>query len=257
MRLNKILAGFHVGLLAGATLLGPALVLAQTKPGPAFKALVFSKTTGFRHSSIPNGIAAIRAVAAETGFIADATEDADQFTDVTLSQYKVVVFLNTTGDLFNPLQRAAFERFIAAGGGYAGIHSASDTEHAWPWYGGLVGAYFKSHPEIQNATLRIEDGNHPSTHHLPWRWTRRDEWYNFSASPRGAVHVLAAVEEASYSGGTMGADHPIIWCHEYAGGRSWYTALGHTEESYDDPLFRLHILGGIQSAAGVVQSRCR
>jgi type 1 glutamine amidotransferase len=213
--------------------------------------LVFSKTTGFRHDSIPDGLAAIRALGVEHGFRVDDTEDAGHFTDATLAQYRVVVFLSTTGDILDQEQKAAFERYIRAGGGFVGIHSASDTEYHWPWYGRLIGSWFASHPQIQRATIRIEDANHPSTKDLPASWERVDEWYNFRSNPRSAVHVLASLDESTYSGGAMSGDHPIAWCRNVDGGRSWYTAMGHTKESYAEPLFRLHLLGGIESAAGI------
>ena len=212
--------------------------------------LVFSKTSGFRHDSIPDGIAAIRALGAEHGFTVTDTEDSERFTDTVLAQYKVVVFLSTTGDILDAGQKAAFERYIHSGGGFVGIHSASDTEYQWPWYGQLIGAWFASHPQIQRATVRIEDANHPSTKGLPASWERTDEWYNFRRNPRSSVHVLASLDEATYSGGAMGLDHPIAWCQSVDGGRSWYTAMGHTKETYAEPLFRLHLLGGIESVAG-------
>ncbi len=224
---------------------------AQT-PAASFAVLVFSKTAEFRHNSIPDGIAAIRALGAEHGFAVDATEDAARFTDATLARYKAVVFLLTTGDVLDTAQKAALERYVRGGGGFVGIHSASDTEHHWPWYGRLVGTWFQNHSRmIQRAMVRIEDPNHASTKGLPRQWERTDEWYNFVSNPRGAVHVLARLDEATYSGGTMGTDHPIAWCRNVDGGRSWYTAMGHTKESYAEPLFRLHLLGGIESAAGV------
>jgi len=218
---------------------------------PRFAVLVFSKTTGFRHDSIPRGIAAIKALGADHGFAVDGTEDASRFTDEELARRKVVVFLNTTGDVLDDIQKGAFERYIRAGGGFVGIHSASDTEYQWAWYGRLVGAYFASHPEIQPATIRIEDAVHSSTRDLPAVWKRTDEWYNFRSNPRGTAHVLATIDETTYSGGKMGYDHPIAWCQEIDGGRSWYTAMVHTVESYAEPLFRLHLLGGIESAAGL------
>jgi cytochrome c len=147
--------------------------------------------------------------------------------------------------------RAAFERYVRAGHGYVGVHSASDTEYGWSWYGGLVGAYFAGHPAIQPAIVRVEDSSHPSTASLPTTWSRTDEWYNFRASPRGAVQVLLTLDERSYAGGSMGADHPIAWYQAYDGGRAWYTAMGHTRESYLEPAFLAHLLGGIQYAAGL------
>jgi len=167
-----------------------------------------------------------------------------------------VIFLSTTGTILDDGQKAVFQRYIESGNGYVGIHSATDTEYDWAWYGGLVGTFFRDHPSIQPASIQIEDPNHPSTASLSQPWQRTDEWYNFQTNPRGSVHVLATMDESSYEGGDMG-DHPIAWCHDVAGGgRSWYTALGHTEESYSEPLFRQHLLGGIMTSAGVQAADC-
>lgn len=219
---------------------------------PAFRILLFSRTEGYRHAAIPAAIAAIRGLGSEEGFAVDSTEDAAMFSDIGLVPYAAVVFLMTTGDVLDESQQAAFERYIAAGGGYAGIHSASDTEYGWPWYGGLVGAYFANHPRgTQRATILVENRLHPSTADLPLQWQRTDEWYNFQTNPRARVQVLARLDETTYNGGTMGADHPIAWYHAYAGGRAWYTAGGHSSASYSEELFLAHILGGIRYAAGV------
>ncbi|NOV99136.1 ThuA domain-containing protein [Isoptericola chiayiensis] len=251
--------------IAGAT---PAAAAAPAAPsGPLaaapdvsdpFDVLVFSKTAGFRHGSIPAGIAAIEQLGTEHGFSVDATEDADAFTDENLANYDVVAWLSTTGDVLDDDQQAAFERYIQDGGGYAGIHAASDTEYDWPWYGELVGAYFNSHPQNQDATIDVHDHVHPSTEHLPQRWERFDEWYNFRSDPTDEVHVLASLDESTYDAGTgaMGAEHPIAWCQPYDGGRSWYTGGGHTNESFAEPEFLEHLLGGLQTAAGVVDSDC-
>ena len=193
-----------------------------------------------------------------------ATEDSSAFNDANLEQYEVVIFLSTTGDVLNPSEQAAFERYIQAGGGYAGIHAASDTEYDWPWYGSLVGAYFNNHPAgTPTATVKVEDPAHPSTAGIQRRWQRTDEWYNFrtnpAANPRTKLHVLASLDETTYTpgNGSMGTEHPIAWCQDYDGGRSWYTGMGHTEASFVDPAFLGHILGGIQTAAGVVDSDCK
>lgn len=248
--------------LTAASLLLPSVILtcllafvtSVSGQTSLFKVLVFSRTAGFRHSSIPNGIVMIQSLAATNNFTVDATEDAAQFNDANLVQYKAVIFLCTTGDILDATQQTAFERYIQAGGGYAGIHSASDTEYGWPWYGRLVGAYFQSHPAIQQATVEVADQAHPSSASLPKKWVRTDEWYNFQSNPRGLVHVLATLDEKTYSPGTgaMGHDHPIAWCHTFDGGRAWYTGGGHTEASYSEPLFRQHVLGGILWAAGAI-----
>lgn len=225
---------------------------AQTSaPGSAFSVLVFSRTAGYRHQSIETGVAAIRALGEEHGFTVEWTEVPERFEDTSLARFRVVAFLNTTGDVLGPQQEAAFERFIRRGGGFVGIHSATDTEYDWPWYGRLVGAYFKGHPRIQFATLRIATQDHPSTRELPTEWVRRDEWYNFREDPAPFVHTLIRLDEGSYTGGTMSTHHPVAWCHDYDGGRAWYTALGHTEETYAEPLFLTHLLGGIRWAAGM------
>jgi hypothetical protein len=213
--------------------------------------LVFSKTAGFRHDSIPAGIAAIEELGAEHDFTVEATEDATRFTDEGLAGYRVVVFLNTTGDVLDAAQQAAFERLIQQGGGFVGVHAASDTEYDWPWYGELVGTYFDSHPAIQPAILHVADKTHLSTSALPADWSRVDEWYNFRQPPGPEVTVLLHLDEETYTGGNMGQDHPLSWYHTYDGGRSWYTGMGHTIESYSEPLFRAHLAGGILWAAGV------
>ncbi|HEX3641035.1 MAG TPA: ThuA domain-containing protein [Ktedonobacteraceae bacterium] len=220
------------------------------RKGTAPMILVFSKTMGYRHASIGPGIAAIKKLAQQHHVRADFTEDAAAFTDNNLARYQAVVFLNTTGTLFDDTQRAAFERYIHAGGGYAGTHSATDTEYLWPWYDQLLGTHFLSHPSVSKATLHVEDRTHPSTSMLPEQWTRTDEWYNFRTNPRKYVHVLITVDETSYQGGKMGQDHPIAWYHDFDGGQAWYTALGHTSESFSEPLFLQHLWGGISYAAG-------
>lgn len=215
-----------------------------------FRIRVFTRTTQYRHDSILDAVAALRALGDEHGFGVDQTEDPAVFADANLPSYQAIVFLLTTGDVLDAPQQAEVERFIRAGGGYVGIHSACDTEYDWPWYGRLVGAYFQHHPEIQAATVHVEDSSHASTAGLPARWERTDEWYDFRTNPRADVRVLLRLDEATYQGGQMGADHPIAWYHEYDGGRAWYTAGGHTTESYREPLFLQHLLGGIEYAAG-------
>jgi type 1 glutamine amidotransferase len=222
--------------------------LPLTNTNTAFQVLVFSRTAGYRHPSIPNGISAIRTLGALNNFSVVATEDASVFTDAQLASYQAVVFLLTTGDLFSSAQKAAFTRYIQAGHGFVGIHSATDAEHNWPWYGGLVGTYYETHSDIVSAVIHVEDTNHVSTEFLPATWIRTDEWFNYLTNPRSQVQVLLSLDESSYFGGTMG-DHPIAWCHEYDGGRAWFTGLGHEGITYADPWFRRHLLGGIQYAA--------
>jgi uncharacterized protein len=211
--------------------------------------LVFYKTKGFYHQSIPSGIAALQKLGAENKIRIDTTNNADAFTDENLKRYNAVVFLSTTGDVLNNEQQAAFERFIKHGAGFLGIHSATDTEYDWPWYNQLVGAYFLNHPKVQQATINVVDHNHPATKMLPDRWDRKDEWYNFKNISTN-IKVLATLDESSYEGGKNGSYHPIAWYHSFDGGRAFYTALGHTNESFSEPLFLQHLLGGLRYVIG-------
>ncbi|MFJ2830611.1 ThuA domain-containing protein [Streptomyces sp. NPDC087263] len=242
---------------AAAVLIGCVSGPAASKGADETRVLVFSKTAGFRHDSIPEGIAAVRELGATDGFSVDATEDAGAFTSRNLARYDAVVFLSTTGDVLDDAQQGAFERYIKRGGGYVGVHAAADTEYDWAFYGGLAGAYFQSHPAIQPATVDVEDRAHPATSELARAWNRTDEWYNYRSNPREHAHVLASLDESSYTGGTMSGDHPIAWCQEYQGGRAFYTGAGHTKESYAEPALRQHLLGGIRYAVGDAQADCR
>jgi len=249
------------------TILGVAsaalLILASTGSPPAsaadapYDVLVFSKTAGFRHDSIAAGIQMIRDLGAANSFTVTATEDSNQFNATNLAQFEAVVFLNTTGDVLNATQQTAFENHIRAGGGYVGVHSASDTEYDWPFYGELVGAYFSSHPAIQQATVRVENRAHAATSGLSPTLVRTDEWYNFRTNPRSSARVLSTLDESSYSGGSMGADHPHTWCKTVQGGRSFYTGSGHTQASYTEAGFRALVLGGIRYAANRTKADCR
>lgn len=225
----------------------PFLFAANTKQKK--KILVFSKTAGFRHASIPKGKEALLLMGKQHYIAVDTSEDAAVFTSKNLEQYDAVVFLSTTGDILNNEQQAAFENFIRSGKGFVGIHAATDTEYEWPWYGKLVGAYFANHPKQQNAKLQLTDEQHVSTKHLPKTWGRFDEWYNFK-NRNNDVKVLLTIDESSYQGGKEGSYHPMAWYHAYDGGRAFYTALGHTDESYKEEAFLKHVLGGIHYAMG-------
>ncbi len=213
------------------------------------KVLVFTKTAGFHHASIPAGVKAIIKLGKENDFLVDTTSDASKINESNLAKYASVIFLSTTGSLLNNYEQADLERYMQAGGNFVGIHAASDAEYDWHWYGRLIGAYFDDHPQIQPAVLHVTDKNHPSTRSLPNEWKRTDEWYNFKKiSPD--IKVLISIDENSYKGGTNGASHPMAWYHNFEGGRSFYTELGHTDESYTDPTYLKHLLGGIQYAIG-------
>lgn len=213
------------------------------------RVLVFTKTQGFHHSSITTGAAAILLLGKAHNFDVDTTSDAAKITEANLRKYDALIFLNTTGYMLDNYQQADLERYIQAGGGFVGVHAAADAEYDWHWYGRLVGAYFDNHPAIQPATLHVIDKNHPSTKSLPDEWKRTDEWYNFKSISKD-IHVLITIDESSYNGGTNGTAHPIAWYHNFEGGRVFYTELGHTDESYTDPAYLKHLLGGIQYAMG-------
>lgn len=250
--------------------------------GNALRVLVFSRTAGFRHASIETGVDTVRQLGLMHGFEVDHTEDPAAFTPDTLAHYDVVMWLSTTGTVLDEAQKSAFEQYIGRGGGYVGVHSASDSEYDWPFYGELVGAYFHSHPVfpltasegpgVQEGALRLEAPDHPATAHLPVPWTISDEFYSFRSNPRGTVRVLLNIDEASYDQdpnttnignetfligetGTMN-DHPMSWCHDRLGGRAWYTALGHSISLYADANFRQHLLNGILTAAGRASADC-
>ncbi|MBK7938359.1 MAG: ThuA domain-containing protein [Lewinellaceae bacterium] len=237
--MKKILFTLFVGLLSVPVL------TAQTQP----RVLVFSKTAGFRHTSIEAGKTALQKMGAEKGFAVDTTEDAAAFTEGNLKRYRCVVWLSTTSNVLDPAQQNAFERYIQAGGGYLGIHAASDTEYDWPWYGKLMGGWFDNHPSqpsnVQQGTFHIVDTKHPLTSFLPEPWVRKDEFYAYKkVEPH--VKTLITIDEKSYVGGTMGDDHPMAWYHEFDGGRAFYTNMGHTEETFSEPLVLQHIWAGLQ-----------
>lgn len=220
------------------------------------KILIFSKTSGYHHESIANGNEAIQKLGGKNNFDVDTTSDAAMFQEDTLKKYAAIVFLSTTGNVLDYLQEAAFERYIQAGGGYMGIHAAADCEYDWGWYGRLVGGYFLSHPgihdtfpNIQEGILNVVDKENIATKHLPAQWQRTDEFYSYKKINKD-TKVILKIDEKSYHGGENGDNHPMAWYHEYDGGRAFYTALGHTKESFTEEPYLQHILGGIQYAIG-------
>jgi type 1 glutamine amidotransferase len=222
----------------------------EAKKKPA-KILVFSKTLAYRHKSIKDGIAAIQRLGQQHRFAVDTTENVALFTPQNLKQYRAIIFLSPTGEFFNDEQKAAFQGYIRNGGGFVGIHAATDCLFEWEWYGKMVGAYFTDHPKVQPASLIVEDRAHLSTKHLPNPWKHTDEWYNFrNINPN--IKLLLRVDEKSYTGGKNGEVHPMSWYHKFEGGRIFVTALGHTPECYTaNDNFLQHLLGGIKYAAKI------
>lgn len=221
---------------------------AQTIVTPEKRVLVFSKTAGFRHSSIPTGKNALIKLGKEMGFEADTTENASVFNEKNLKRYSAVVFLNTTGDVLNPGQQEAFENYIQAGGGYVGIHAATDTENDWQWYNKLAGAYFASHPgnpNVQEGEAYVVNDNHPSMKGFPKKWKIKDEFYDFR-NFNDKVNVLVKIDEKTYKEGKMGENHPMSWYHEFDGGKAFYTNFGHEDATYSNPVFVKHLTGGLE-----------
>ncbi len=276
-----------VSVLAALMLVAAVGLSPATAQDAEYEVLVVGKTLGFRHSSIDEATNAIITLGEDNGFSVDVwdppndsggwwgpgspgqpdlTLTSTPFTSAQdLARYATIVFVspvdNTnslnpdTPRLLDDAELAAFQGYIRNGGGFVGLHAATDTMHTVPWYSAMSGggARFRNHPRQQTATMVVEDQTHPSTQMLPSDWVRYDEWYNFTTNPREDVHVLITLDESTYSpgGGTMGADHPLNWCQNFEGGRSWYEGAGHTEASYVDPAFLAHVLGGIEWTAGV------
>ncbi|TWI67765.1 hypothetical protein IP91_01884 [Pseudoduganella lurida] len=218
-----------------------------------FNILVFSKTAGWHHESIHEGVTALRELAQQHDFNVFWTEDAGRiFKDQELAKYQAVVFLSTTGDILTDEQRRTFERYIRKGGGYVGVHAASDTEYGWPWYRQLVGRMFTTHPPVQTAMLKVADRAFPGMERFADRSLVTEEWYEFGKEETAGLHYLLTVDESTYApkpNGGMGSFHPVSWYHPFDGGRSFYTALGHLPGTYADPVFRHHLYGGIYWAA--------
>jgi uncharacterized protein len=234
-------------------------VSAHVKADPAqFNVLLFTKMDGFHHRSVNEGVRAMRQMAEKHHFNIDWHEDANRFTDESLAQYDVIVFLLTTGNILNEDQQAAMKRFIQSGKGFVGIHSASDTMYDWEWYTKLVGRMFRIHPVIQTAELEVVDRKFPGVERMPDRFLWTDEFYDFGPELSENLNYILTVDESTYDPSAnwgqvstegMGDFHPLAWYQYYDGGRSFYTALGHVPATFSDDLFLEHIYGGLYWAA--------
>ncbi len=213
--------------------------------------LVFSKTEEYRHESIVAGISSLTKLAQENNLHIDFSEDASVFSENNLSQYNVIIFLNTSGNILDANEETALRMFIENKGGLVGIHSATDTEYDWDWYNELIGTHNNGKEEIHKAVVRVVDKGHPSTKDLPYTWEVEDEWCKFANKLADDIKVLAIVDEIVFQGQEKVLFNPYCWYHEFDGGRAWFTVGGHKSENYSDPLFMKHILGGIKYAAGV------
>lgn len=210
------------------------------------RVLVFSRTTDYRHESIPHAAQVVADLLAVAGHRVERSEDPASHDADNLAPCALVVWLSTSGDVLDERRRGDFGHWLRAGGAWAGIHSATFSEPGWPEFARIAGARFLRHPEPQPGVLRVADATHPSTAGLPLVWTHTDEWYDVTPLERGR-RVLLTVDEASYAGGAMGDPHPVAWHGPYGAGHTWYTALGHAAATYDEPWFRDHLLGGLRS----------
>jgi len=223
-----------------------------------FNALLFTKTDGWHHKSVLEGVTAIQKLAKTHHFDVSWQEDASHFNTENLAKYDVVIFLLTTGNVLNEVQQNAFKSFIQQGKGFVGIHSAADTEHSWPWYQALVGRTFVIHPAIQTAKVSVIDKNFPGVEQMPASFLWTDEYYQYSKPHSDNLQYILSVDEKSYSpeadwgkvkGQGMGDFHPIAWYQQYDGGRAFYTGLGHLPETYEQSMFLSHLYGGLYWAA--------
>ncbi len=219
-----------------------------------FKALLVTTTKGWHHESLHYGVVALQELAEKNEFTLDLLQDPKGFTEQNLKQYQAVIFLNTTGNIFDSVQQGVMERFIRSGKGFVGIHSASDTEYDWEWYTKLVGRMFVTHPPTQTARLQVFDSSFAGGFSQGRIWT--DEYYAFTPEKTNGLNYILGVDESSYkpeSGankkGVMGSFHPLSWYHHFDGGRSFYTALGHVPGTYADQGFLEHIYAGLFWAA--------
>lgn len=263
MRMSRWVVTVLVAFVALFWIGNDSQIQAEDRSDEPVNVLVFTKTAAFRHGVIPTAQRVMRELGEQHGFNVVVTEDSSIFNDADLGEFDVVAFVITTGTVLSPDQKDAFQRFIWSGGGYVGVHSASDTEYDWPFYGELVGAYFSAHPPgMQVARVIVEDRSHPSTSHLDESFTINDEWYFFRSNPRGKVHVLQRLDRtshpavASFHGNDPHGDHPVTWCRLYQGGRAWYTALGHERNTWEDERFQLMLVGGLMWAAGQAEGYC-
>ena len=234
-----------------------------------FKVLLITETAGWHHESIQNGVTAINELAATHNFEVTRQQNAVKINEGSLKNFDALIFLSTTADIFDDNEQTAIEKFIQSGKGYVGIHAASDTEYDWEWYTKLVGRMFHIHPAQQTAKLKIIDHNFPGLEHFPNTLLWTDEWYEFGEEKVDDLKYLITVDENSFDpnvtwknsdvdangnkidriGKGMNGFHPISWYHEFDGGRSFYTALGHIEKVYENQWFLDHLYGGIYYAA--------
>lgn len=242
MRIRLLIAS----LCIGALMMVSSAFVGKKNP----KVLVFYKTAEYYHKCIPAGLDAFQKLGVEYGIDFTYSKDSLDFNDKNLKKFGAIVFFNTTGNVLDEQGQEAMQKFIRSGKGYVGIHSAADTEYKWPWYNQLVGAWFKNHPEQQEAKVKVADKSFSGISAMPEEWSKLEEWYNFRDTHWDKTHTILTLDEKSYKGGANGDYHPIAWYQEFDGGRSFYTGIGHRDETFTDPIYLKHIAGGLAYALG-------
>ena len=238
---------------------------APAKPTKPRKVLVFSKTAGFRHGSIPTGVEAMKPMGKSTGaFEVTATEDDSFFEPEKLKDFDAVLFLNTTGEVFKSKEAGREERlkkslvdFVKSGKGLIGTHSATDTYKKWKDFNDMMGGAFAGHPWHTKIRVKNLEPGHPLNAAFAGKdFEIADEIYQFrkdtaSADERRMLLSLSGeiVDKGKGNTGKEGL-YPIAWLDKYGDGRIFYCSLGHRDEIYWNPVILKHYLAGIQYALG-------
>ena len=230
--------------------------------------LVYTKNgKGYVHANIPDAVACIQKLGKQYGFAVDTSSNPAVMTEANLKRYSLMIFPSTNNDVFDTdAQQLAFRRYIEAGGGFVGIHSAIGTERKWKWFKMMLGGTFAWHPKYQKLTIKVIDPGHASMKGLPTTWTKEDECY-FEKELYPGPKVLMAYDisllnmpdsatkaRVDEHRGTYADLYPAAWANDFDGGYTWYTALGHDKKDYSEPVFVKHIFQGIQYVASRVTS---
>jgi len=230
------------------------------------KVLVYTKNgKGYVHDNIESSVKCIQKLGQEKGFTVVASDDPSVFTEDNLKQYTFLLFANTNNDVFDTNeQRLAFRKYIEAGGGFVGLHSALGTERNWAWFKMMLGGSFAWHPKFQSLTLKVIDATHASAKGLPGSWTKEDECYFLKEMYPGINVILAHdltslrkddEEKVKTASGSFNRYYPAAWYQHYDGGTVWITTLGHDKKDYEDPTYLNHIFQGMQFVASHAQKR--
>ncbi len=246
--LNDVRKKASVDVLNKFALLKNSLVLVYTKNGK-----------GYIHDNIAATVACIKELSVANNFKADISDDPAVFTETNLKKYTLLIFTSTNNDVFDTdEQRVAFRRYIEAGGGFVGVHSVTGTERNWKWFKMMIGETFSWHANFQKFSVKNIDPTHPSMKDVPTVWEREDECY-FGKELYPGIKVLMAhdlhtlntnqADLVIKNKGSFEDFYPSVWYQHFEGGNIWITTLGHSKESYQDPVYKNHLLQGIKFIA--------